>query len=309
MVIASAYSDIDCTALPTGPFSGQATGIRSTVTTVLGAATTTVADTGPLPSAGGSITATTLTGTIPNLITTGAITATTSGSGNSSQSTATVNDTNLTVGGNIITADVLTANSQCTCSVTGVPSCTGSSVITNLRVNGLAITVTGAPNQTITATVATVTTTIIINEQTPSPPSGNSITVNALHVIVTDSLTNTTTDVVIASAHSDINCNVTTAAPVSISGRVISPFGRGLAGARIVLTNSIGEKRIAVTNPFGYFSFKEIGSGETYIVEITHKSYNFTPQVLLVTNDLTELNFTALPYGKSGGKSRFIPAN
>lgn len=105
------------------------------------------------------------------------------------------------------------------------------------------------------------------------------------------------------------NCLAPTAAPVSISGRVISPFGRGIAGARIFLTNSMGEKQTAMTNRSGYFSFKEIGSGENYVVEITHKSYIFTPQVLLVTNDLTELNFTGLPYGKSGGKSKFIHAN
>jgi hypothetical protein len=63
--------------------------------------------------------------------------------------------------------------------------------------------VTGAANQTVSFTSGTVTLTIVINEQITGP---SSITVNALHITLTDSLTGITNDVIVASAHSDILC-------------------------------------------------------------------------------------------------------
>ncbi len=340
-------------------FSGQAVGVQSKTTetaTVAGVATTTVlanvrvADTGPLPPAGGVLgtglvaaQAAINTGVANATFSTGILTSTTSGGKvrgvPTSTSQSTVNNVNLDINGVTVTATTIQANSKCTCAGT-TPTCSGNVMLTNLMINGQLVTVDAngsiPANTTLLSTDVTVSvdtlltttttrtqTSIIGNEQIPSstPPGTTGITVNALHIRTTTTVTvldkilgtttttTTTSDIIIAQAHSDINCNVATAAPVSISGRVISPFGRGVASARIVLTNSIGERRMAMTNPSGYFSFKEIGSGETYIVEIKHKSYYFMSQVLSVTNDLTELNFTALPFGKSGGNSRSIPAN
>jgi hypothetical protein len=309
-------------------FSGRAVGIdaETRVTTSLGTSVTaeaTIADTGPLPPEGGTRSSGALAGTV-NITTLGLTTTFTTGviqtmtSGGTvngvptSQSQATVNDLNLAIAGNTITADTLTANSQCTCGANG-PTCSGDTVVEDLVItlaDGSTVTLNGsvAPNRTfsaiVTATVGSVTTTttttVIVNEQIRT---ADSITVNALHVIVTETVTDsitgvtttTTTDIIVAQAHSDIQCLGPTAAPVSVSGRVITPIGRGVARARVLLTNSTGETRMVMTNPFGYFRFKEIDSGETYVFEVTHKRYTFTPQVLSVTNDLTELNFTALP--------------
>ncbi len=87
---------------------------------------------------------------------------------------------------------------------------------------------------------------------------------------------------------------VPTAAAVSISGRVINGK-RGIARARVYLTGQNGETRTAATNSFGYFSFNEVQSGETYIVNVISKSYTFTPRVITVNEDLTDLNFSAEP--------------
>ncbi|MBA3568233.1 MAG: hypothetical protein H0W28_02640 [Pyrinomonadaceae bacterium] len=78
-------------------------------------------------------------------------------------------------------------------------------MVTNLAINGIMVIAPVAPNTTFTTTVGTVTTTIIVNEQIVT---ANSITVNALHVTATDSLTGTTTDIIVAQAYSDINCVV-----------------------------------------------------------------------------------------------------
>lgn len=52
-----------------------------------------------------------------------------------------------------------------------------------------------------------------------------------------------------------------------------------------------------MTNSFGYFSFTEIPAGDTYIFSAGAKRYQFSEptRVLNVSEDVTDLNFTALP--------------
>ena len=84
-----------------------------------------------------------------------------------------------------------------------------------------------------------------------------------------------------------------TAASVSVSGRVLTPQGGGLTNATVVLTDASGNTRSARTSAFGYYRFDEIAAGQTCIVTVVSKRYQFTPQVITVTEDLSELNFTA----------------
>lgn len=85
-----------------------------------------------------------------------------------------------------------------------------------------------------------------------------------------------------------------TAAGVSISGRVLVPNGRGLSGAVVNLIDQNGETRSAYTNPFGYYRFNNIAAGQTVIVTVFSKQYEFAPQVLNVTEELNEVNFSAI---------------
>ncbi len=84
----------------------------------------------------------------------------------------------------------------------------------------------------------------------------------------------------------------TTAATVSISGRVTAGK-RYVSNAVVHLTHQNGETQTARTNFFGYYSFKDIAAGETYIINVYSKRYQFNPQVVNLTEDLDELNFTA----------------
>lgn len=84
-----------------------------------------------------------------------------------------------------------------------------------------------------------------------------------------------------------------TAASVSVSGRVLTNNGRGLMNATVTLTNASGITRTARTSTFGYFRFDDVEAGQTYIFSVSSKRYSFAPQVVTVTDDLTELNFTA----------------
>ena len=63
-----------------------------------------------------------------------------------------------------------------------------------------------------------------------------------------------------------------TAANAAIGGRVTAGR-RGLARARVTLTDMNGEMRYAITNSFGYYHFDDGAAGETYILSVFHKSY------------------------------------
>jgi len=56
----------------------------------------------------------------------------------------------------------------------------------------------------------------------------------------------------------------------------------------------------ARTNSFGYYNFAEVTTGETYIFTVTHKRYEFAPQVIFVSEELADFNFISLtksPFG------------
>lgn len=84
---------------------------------------------------------------------------------------------------------------------------------------------------------------------------------------------------------------VSTAAAVTISGRVTTQTGRGISNARVTITEQSGNNRTATTNPFGYFRFTEVQAGETYIISVISKRYSFAPRVLNVIEDIEDLNY------------------
>ncbi|MCU0239849.1 MAG: carboxypeptidase-like regulatory domain-containing protein [Pyrinomonadaceae bacterium] len=90
----------------------------------------------------------------------------------------------------------------------------------------------------------------------------------------------------------------------TISGRVLTDSGRGISKARLTLTDSNGNSRIVLTNPFGYYRFDEVESGENYVVSVFHKRYEFPnpSQVVFVTENLSDLNFTAINQASSNSK-------
>ncbi|MGI8811751.1 MAG: choice-of-anchor P family protein [Pyrinomonadaceae bacterium] len=325
VVVASSHSDIICAPLATANFySGRAYGIGSTVTTndiLLGRSSvaTLVADTGPLPRSGGSIGPVVVAGAaIPGVATSGTLTTNTSGGisgGNRvSDSSANVQNLNATVAGFRITATVLNSETHCSCALGGTTStCTGGAVITNLlittplngRVTG---TVTANPNSTVTLEVLdpitmqfVVVATLIFNEQIPvSPTTGGSITVNALHIITSTNVpavSTSTTDTVIASSHSDIECGTISpsAGVVSVSGQVLSSERRPVSRAIVTLTNGDGDVLTAMTNPFGYFRFDDVAVGQTYVADISAKRYLFAPQAITINDELTGVTFVAQP--------------
>ena len=88
---------------------------------------------------------------------------------------------------------------------------------------------------------------------------------------------------------------LTTAAPVSISGRVVTSMGRSISGVIVTLTDSHGGSRSVRTNTFGFYAFDGISSGEAYVLTATARLYHFAPRVVDLKDDLTGFDLTAEP--------------
>lgn len=83
-----------------------------------------------------------------------------------------------------------------------------------------------------------------------------------------------------------------TAANASVQGRVLDENGQGIGSATVTLADTEGGSRTVPVNPFGYFRFDEVVAGRDYVVTASHKSIEFSPQVINVTDDVNELTIT-----------------
>ena len=79
---------------------------------------------------------------------------------------------------------------------------------------------------------------------------------------------------------------------VSVSGRVTRGDGRGVAGARVILTNQ-NESRQTLTNHFGYYRFLNVAGGATYFVLAGHKSHLFNAREVTANGDQINIDITA----------------
>lgn len=164
--------------------SGQARAVQTSIVGPTGITTTVLADTGTLSGSNDAREASAPAGSVPSVVTGDTLHATTIGWPDQVESEASLADLTVTVGGTTIGADFVMARASAVLGLAGA----GTSNIEGLSINGLPITVTGLPNQTIAIPGGQV----VINEQ---PTSSTTTLVNALHIAVTG-----VADIVVASA-------------------------------------------------------------------------------------------------------------
>ncbi len=81
-----------------------------------------------------------------------------------------------------------------------------------------------------------------------------------------------------------------TAAEVSLSGAVLSAAGSGVSRASVTLTGMNGIARSSITNAFGYYRFENVRAGQSYILTVNAKGRNFSPQLITVNGEMTDVN-------------------
>lgn len=164
--------------------------------------------------------------------------------------------------------------------------------------NGGSAYVANLPNGTLnTGYSQTLVPDIVLNGNTfsysvtaGSLPAGLSLSTNFAPQFVvalngTPTQSGTFTFTVTASGNgASVDTNYTisilapTAAYASVTGRVLTAKGRGIIRAVVVLENvNTGEIKQVLTNNFGNFSFKDLPSGDFYVLSVSRTGYHFDP--------------------------------
>ena len=166
-------ADIPPLPIGGGGTTQTVTGIATAVqaTTSLGTITT-LASTGTLSDLTDARQASQLMGSVPALLSAETLHATAIGLSDRVASQASLGSLVLGVGATSVGADALLAQAEAAAG-----SATGSSVLSNLTLDGVPVAVSGDPNQTISIPGGQ----LVINEQTAT---AGGIVVNALHLVV-----------------------------------------------------------------------------------------------------------------------------
>jgi len=80
----------------------------------------------------------------------------------------------------------------------------------------------------------------------------------------------------------------------TVSGRVLTPAGLGFRNAIVSIIDPQGVRRTATTSSFGVYSFDNVTTGQFYTLTVSSKRYRFSPRVLQVDGNLTNIDFVGL---------------
>lgn len=83
-----------------------------------------------------------------------------------------------------------------------------------------------------------------------------------------------------------------TAGEVSVGGRVLGPNGRPLSNAEVMMVELNGVVRTTRTSSFGYFIFDGIQSGQSVVLSVRSKRYQYQPQIVSLDDNALEIAFT-----------------
>jgi hypothetical protein len=80
---------------------------------------------------------------------------------------------------------------------------------------------------------------------------------------------------------------------VKLSGRVSDPNGRGLVGAIVTITDTLGTKRVMRTNTFGNFIATDLPIGRDYTVTAVSKRLSHTSQTIAADDNVSGINIAS----------------
>lgn len=86
-----------------------------------------------------------------------------------------------------------------------------------------------------------------------------------------------------------------TAALVTVGGRITTADGRGIKNVLVSMTDIAGNTRIVQTSAFGYYRFANVPAGDVYIFGVSAKRFSFgnSIQVRNIAAETDDVNFVA----------------
>jgi hypothetical protein len=179
-------------------------------------------------------------------------------------------------------------------------------VITGVQVNGSAfydpgpdLAAPARPFNHITASIAPplAPEALTVNSVTYNSPTQVTVNLNTIgSTLGSKTLTITNPDGQTTSV--SVSVLAPTAAPAGLGGRIVNNAGQGIGAVTVELTNREGTvTQRTITNPFGYYRFEALSTGETYIITPLHKRYSFLPsnRVYSHLEEFFDLNFGIEP--------------
>ena len=86
---------------------------------------------------------------------------------------------------------------------------------------------------------------------------------------------------------------ISTAAPGTISGQIVSRSGEPIHKATVTARDQNGAVYTAISDKRGRFRIVDVPTGETYTISASAKRYSFPPTLITLNEDLTGLTLTA----------------
>ena len=80
----------------------------------------------------------------------------------------------------------------------------------------------------------------------------------------------------------------------TVSGRVLTPDGRGLRNATVSITDSLGVRRTATTSSFGFYSFDNVAAGQAYTIAVSSRLYRFASRAVQVDDNLSNVDLVGM---------------
>jgi hypothetical protein len=80
----------------------------------------------------------------------------------------------------------------------------------------------------------------------------------------------------------------------TVAGRIMTADGRGLRNAVVSISGLGGFAQRVTTGTFGYYQFDNVPGGATYTINVGSRTYRFTPRDILLTGNLSDLDFYGL---------------
>ncbi len=93
-------------------------------------------------------------------------------------------------------------------------------------------------------------------------------------------------------------------APSTITGRVLTAEGIPVSGVTMRMADDSGVSRSARTNPFGYYQFAGVMSGQLYSISVKSRTAAISTRSIFVAGDISNFDFTAAPLATSKAEFR-----
>ncbi len=82
---------------------------------------------------------------------------------------------------------------------------------------------------------------------------------------------------------------------VSVNGRLFRADGRGSNNVIVTITDGNGQQLSGVTNPFGYYRFRNVSARNAYLIRFASKRAIFSPGIFSTPEDIEDFDIVAEP--------------